>query len=195
MSGGSPFPEYPENPYASGDEFQRKPVDIELPEGQERGKVSQIPVLGTLIVVQAVLELLLGVGFLVMAFALPEEIAQQLRNDPQFQQQQNMTPEEFTRAMMAGLVFFGIALSVLAFLTFIAGFRTIRHRGRILSIVVLTLGVVPVFSCYCFPTALALFIYGLIVLLNDPVKRAFELGEQGYSGTEIQTAFARLPLG
>jgi len=194
MSADNPFPEYPENPYASGEEFKRKPVEIELAEGQERGRVGQITVLGALMIVQAVLELLMAVAFVFFAFAMPEEMARQMRNDPQFQQQQNMTPEELMRAMTIGCAILGTALSVLGILTFISGFRTIRHRGRVMAIVVLSLGLVPLFSCYCFPTALALFVYGLIVLLNDPVKEAFALGEQGHTPAEIQTAFARLPL-
>ena len=47
-------------------------------------------------------------------------------------------------------------------------------------------------GCYCLPTAIGLFVYGLIVLLNEPVKRAFAMGEQGRTAAEIQNHFARL---
>ena len=55
------------------------------------------------------------------------------------------------------------------------------------------LSILTIAGCYCLPTAIGLFIYGLIVLLNPSVKRAFEMGEQGYSANKIQNHFARLP--
>ena len=56
----------------------------------------------------------------------------------------------------------------------------------------LCVGMVSIMTCYCFPTSLALAIYGLVVLLSQPVKLAFDLGDQGYDPTEIQKAFLML---
>ena len=41
------------------------------------------------------------------------------------------------------------------------------------AIVMLCTGMLSIATCYCFPTRFALAIYGLIVLLNGPVKLAF----------------------
>lgn len=68
----------------------------------------------------------------------------------------------------------------------------LKFRGRTLGIVALSSGLLSIAGCYCLPTAIGLFIYGLIVLLNEPVKRAFAMGEQGRSASEIQTHFDRL---
>jgi hypothetical protein len=56
------------------------------------------------------------------------------------------------------------------------------------------MGLLTLLTCYCFPTSLGLFIYGLIVLLNDSVKLGFELADRGYSSAEIKRAFAQLPI-
>jgi len=44
-------------------------------------------------------------------------------------------------------------------------------------------------SCYCAPTSIALFVYGLIVYLNSDVATAFEMAEQGVSPKEIKATF------
>jgi hypothetical protein len=72
------------------------------------------------------------------------------------------------------------------------GIRMLKFRGRTLGIVALSSGLLSIAGCYCLPTAIGLFIYGLIVLLNEPVKRAFAMGEQGRSASEIQNQFDRL---
>ena len=46
--------------------------------------------------------------------------------------------------------------------------------------------VASMFTGYCAPTAIALLIYGLIIYLNDDVRRAFEMGEQGYPPEHIK---------
>jgi hypothetical protein len=73
------------------------------------------------------------------------------------------------------------------------GIRMMKFRGYKLGIIALSGGLLTIFGCYCAPTAIALFIYGLIVMLNPQVKQAFEMGEQGRSPADIQNHFARLP--
>ncbi|MEZ6058817.1 MAG: hypothetical protein R3C19_00480 [Planctomycetaceae bacterium] len=195
MSHDNPFPEYPANPYASEDPSLRTPTDIELPDGQQRGKVSQISTVGILMIVQGALWILCGIGGVVMAFVFPRILQEQMMNNPALQNNPNqLPPEQLGQIMMAVYGVGGGALLLLGLLTLFSGFRIHRHRGRVLGIVTLSLGLGTILTCYCFPTALALFIYGLIVLLDRSVKKAFELGETGYSPLEIQTAFARLPL-
>jgi hypothetical protein len=70
-----------------------------------------------------------------------------------------------------------------------AGLRNYCFRGRTLGIVALACGMLTVLTCYCFPTAAALGVYGLIVYLNPEVSEAFRMGEAGRDSAEIVAAF------
>lgn len=87
----------------------------------------------------------------------------------------------------------GLVLLSIGILGVWGGVRIMKFRSYTLGIVALSGGLLAIFGCYCAPTAIALFIYGLIVLLNPQVKQAFEMGEQGHSPADIQNHFARLP--
>lgn len=87
----------------------------------------------------------------------------------------------------------GLVSLVIGVLGIWAGMRMIKFKGRTLGFVALSSGLLSIAGCYCFPTAIGLFIYGLIVLLNASVKRAFDMAEEGCSANEIQNHFARLP--
>ena len=102
-------------------------------------------------------------------------------------------PAGFEWMMLAVYGSMGLAFFVTGVLGIWAGIRMIKFRGRKLGFVALSVGLLSFFGCYCLPTAIGLFIYGLIVLLNPSVKRAFEMGEEGYTANEIQNHFARLP--
>ena len=69
-----------------------------------------------------------------------------------------------------------------------AGIKNLKYRSRTLGIAALCLGIVPVFTCYCAPTAIGILIYGLIIYLNRDVSRAFEMGEQGISPEQIKNS-------
>ena len=102
-------------------------------------------------------------------------------------------PAGFEWIMLAVYGSMGLVSLVIGVLGIWAGIRMLKFRGRTLGIVALSSGLLSMFGCYCLPTAIGLFIYGLIVLLNEPVKRAFAMGEQGRTASEIQNQFARLP--
>ena len=102
-------------------------------------------------------------------------------------------PAGFEWIMLAFYGSMGLIFLVVGVLGIWAGIRMLKFRGRTLGIVALSSGLLSMFGCYCLPTAIGLFIYGLIVLLNEPVKRAFAMGEQGRTASEIQNQFARLP--
>ncbi|MBC7964884.1 MAG: hypothetical protein H7Z17_03070 [Fuerstia sp.] len=95
--------------------------------------------------------------------------------------------------MMATYGGMGLVSFVTGVLGIWAGIRMLSFRGRTFGIVAVSLGLLSLFGCYCLPTAIGLFAYGLIVLLNPSVKRAFEIAEQGYKPNEIQNHYARLP--
>ena len=102
-------------------------------------------------------------------------------------------PAGFELIMLAMYGSMGLISLVIGVLGIWAGIRMLKFRGRTLGIVALSSGLLSIAGCYCLPTAIGLFIYGLIVLLNEPVKRAFAMGEQGTSAADIQNQFARLP--
>ena len=101
-------------------------------------------------------------------------------------------PVGFEWMMLAIYGSMGLVSLVIGVLGIWAGIRMMRFRGRTFGIVALSSGLLSLAGCYCLPTAIGLFVYGLIVLLNPSVKHAFEMGEQGHSANEIQNHFARL---
>jgi hypothetical protein len=117
---------------------------------------------------------------------------EQFRANPAFQQDNGLQPETMSQILV--IVYGSLAgvMLVIGVLRIVAGIGVLRFRGRVFGMVTLVAGLGVVVSCYCLPTSIALAIYGLIVLLDRPVVTAFELGQQGYSSDEIQTAFARL---
>ena len=127
----------------------------------------------------------------VLTTFMPTLIAQ-MQNQPGAQNPNGMDPAAISRIMLATYGGMAIVLLLMGILNTLSGFRLVKFQGRIFGIVSLCLGFGTIISCYCFPTAMAVAIYGLIVLLNQPVITAFELGRQGYSSNQIQRAFARL---
>ena len=202
MSSDNPFRD-PTNPYRSDvegsaayDEATMDPNgEIAIPSGMRRGMVGHVPVVGWLMVVQGVLELVVGTGLIAAAYFLPAQMAPQVQNNPAIQNQgANFTPDQM--ALFITVVYGGMgAISlVLGLLSVFAGYRMTRFRSHTLGIVALCGGFFTIFGgCYCFPTALALGIYGLIVMLGEPVKCAFAMGKRGNSVKHVKEAFPVLP--
>ncbi|TWU10074.1 hypothetical protein Pla52o_57780 [Novipirellula galeiformis] len=164
-----------------------------LPAGQSRGMVSQVPILGVLMIVQAVLVGLMGLlvagyaVFMPMIFRqMSEEAAKQGGNPVPM-------PAQMELGMQIGLAALAVSVFAIAALTLFAGVRMLKYQSRTLSIVTLCIGMLLCLTCYCAPTQIALAIYGLIVLLNGPVVDAFRFAERGHSAREIQQAFLSLP--
>jgi hypothetical protein len=73
-------------------------------------------------------------------------------------------------------------------LNILAGLRTRRFQNRLLAIVALVTNAVYMFSFFslpCLPSALALMIFGLIVMLNQDVRRAFAGTSMGSGTPEV----------
>jgi hypothetical protein len=73
----------------------------------------------------------------------------------------------------------------------IAGVRIVRFRGRVFGLIALFTNVLPLITCYCAPTSIAMMVYGLIVLFQPDVARAFELVAAGASPDEAVRKFTR----
>ena len=121
----------------------------------------QLPVIGILTIVQASLELLVGV---LLAFAAV--MMGIMQNNPNLMRQPNAPP------MFWMTVGYGVVASVIGIVALIrltSGIMILRRRGRMFSIVISILGLVTVFTCYCSLTSIGLCVYSLIVLIQPSV--------------------------
>ena len=162
------------NPYSDNDpqspyEFQSQTPNAfpsQNPTGISDAYVKQIPVVGILNLVQAVLELIVCVILIGVAVMIPF-----MQNDPKFKNIPNAPPMAW---IAIGYAIFGALLGVMALLRLAAGTMILRKRGRIFSIVASVLGLASVFTCYCSLTSIALCIYSLIILVQPSVMEEFD---------------------
>lgn len=180
-----------ENPYASptptnlfGDLHPKSPPP---PGGaRERGLVGHVRILGILLMVHGVFALLCGLMFAGMAILFPMIFVM----DPPPRGAPNAPPPEaigwFIGAIYGGI---GFVTLLAGGLQIYAGYKTYLFRQRKLGILSVILGAGASLSCYCSITAIGLLIYGLIVYLDNSVKQAFELGDQGYAPDQIDALF------
>jgi hypothetical protein len=93
--------------------------------------------------------------------------------------------------MSAIYIGWGVLIAVVGILNGIAGFRIMSLRGRALALVALFTNIVVVMTCYCGPTAIGMMIYGLIVLFQSDVARAFEAVGRGENPEDVVSRFNR----
>jgi hypothetical protein len=181
-----PFSTNAGNPYAFNQTTSPPPSG-------SRGMVNHVMALSILMIVQGALCALCGLGAAAMAFVMPAMIRAQANMPGGPGAPAPPMPAEMETIMLVMYGGAGLVLLSIGILGIWGGVRTMKFRGYTMGIVALSGGLLAIFGCYCAPTAIALFIYGLIVLLNPQVKQAFEMGEKGYSPADIQSHFARLP--
>lgn len=183
------------NPYSPthSDQISDSVIPTEFGDITSRGMVGQVQILGVLMIVQGVLVSILGVAIAGYAILMPTFMQQaQQQAAGQGGNAAPMPPNIGLWFLVVGGLL-GLMMLAIGSLTVYAGVLTMKLRGRMLSIVMLCTGLLTVLTCYCLPTQIALSIYGLIVLLNGPVRDAFRLAEQGHSARRIQLAFMSLP--
>ncbi|MDP1560345.1 MAG: hypothetical protein Q8M16_03005 [Pirellulaceae bacterium] len=131
---------------------------------------NQVPVIGILMIVQGVLELLLGLVMFGVAGYFPFLMAM----NPGMGQGPGQGPGP-PPVWIISIVYvvFGLGMSIPGILRIYAGYNVYRFRRRIFAIVANCLGFVTLITCYCAPTAIALGVYSLIVLLQPSVVYAF----------------------
>ena len=178
-----------DNPYASPPPLEPRFGDV-APQAdanyRPRGMVGHVRVLGILMIVQGALDIAMGVMLIVMAIIMP----MMMQNDPAFQRPGvDAPPQAFFIGMMIGYGGIGLTITAVALLNIYAGWQTFNFRQRNLGMIGIALGPLAILTCYCFPTSLALLIYGLIVFLNPSVVEAFRLGKEGRSADEIDAMF------
>lgn len=178
-----------ENPYASPpppSKFSDLPPSAVAPgDVVVRGLVGHVRVIAILMIVQAVLQALMGLYFAVIGVFLGFTMG----NDPAFRRGPNPPPEWLPWVLATGFVLFGVVILVSSGVMIWAGIRSFSFRSRKLNIIALIAGSLSVLTCYCAPTSIGLLVYGLIVYLNPSVKQAFEMGDQGLAADQIDAAF------
>jgi hypothetical protein len=183
------------NPYspARSDRLANSAVSVELSDITARGMVGQVQILGVLMIVQGVFISFAGTAIIGYAILMPRFLQQMQQQAAG--QGGNAAPMPPNMGLWFGVVggLLGLLMLAIGVLTVFAGVRAMKFRGRMFSIVMLCTGLLTILTCYCLPTQIALSIYGMIVLLNSPVRDAFRLAEQGHSAREIQLAYLSLP--
>jgi hypothetical protein len=175
------------NPYQSPSPNAYQPLGAPgyVPSDPGYGWVNQIRIFAVLNAVQGVLEVLMALLYISMAFFVPAMMQLERANNPNVRQ----PPEELFWFMLAVYGGMGLAVLVAAILRLCAAWSNYKYRGRTLAIVSVVGGMLSMLGCYCAPTAVALLVWGLILMLNPAVKAAFEMGEQGYAPDQILAAF------
>ena len=178
-----------ENPYSA-------PVKIDpdyrgdIGTGGRGTYVRQVKALSICMIIQGALEILVGLGYIAMAFVVPA-----MMNQPGFggpnagpQQAEELAMVRNILWMTYGL---GGGVAILAGLLRIpAGIRGLYFRGYRLGLVSHFAGMLNLMTCYCIPTSFGLCIWGCIVYFNFDVKQAFKLGAQGHSSADIEAQYS-----
>ncbi|HEU4389528.1 MAG TPA: hypothetical protein VFV34_17115 [Blastocatellia bacterium] len=150
------------------------------PPPRRSNTVGQVKVVAILMIVQGSLVCLVGLLLLIMG---PAMFA--LSGSSEFS-----TESDRIGATVAGAVYMvlGALILIVGGLNILAGVKNLKYRGRTLGLAAISIGLIAMFTCYCSITAIGLFIYGLIVYMNQDVRRAFEMGEQGATPDQIMNS-------
>ena len=164
-----------DNPYQSPRE-----APLEAAAVSRGGRAKQIPVVAILLIVQGALELLMGGFYLISGGIVATIMARQ--PPPAGNPNLPFSPVWFMGGMYAVMGFGALAVAALKIF---AGWRNYSFRGRTWGVAALVSGMASLVTCYCFPTALLLMIYGLIVYLSADAAWAFSMGDQGLSRDQV----------
>jgi hypothetical protein len=152
--------------------------------------VSQVPIIGILLIVNGVLCILYGIVLMGMGPFMQWMFGMQAAQAPPEAQAQLKQMQEMMRIFTYVYVVQGIANAVGGAINIAAGIPAMRYRRRTFVIVGLFSTVATFASCYCLPTSLGLMIWGLIVMFQKDVDEAFKMGAAGRSVDEIKSRFA-----
>ncbi len=151
--------------------------------------VTNIPVIAVLLIVQGIMEALMGVLYVAMGPAMFALL--KFAPPPSSSAGGGPPPDAVFGILSAVYIVIGVLVLVAGGLKIFAGVKNMKFRSRTLGIVALSSGALTILSCYCLPTALALMVFGLVVYLNDESTRAFQMGEEGTPPDEIKAAFLK----
>jgi len=182
-------PEPSENPYAAPDPSVNYARSDAVLAG-EYGMVNQVTIVGILQIVLGAMELMMGALFVGMTFFFSfmfDEMQAQASSPP---------PPD---VMFLGIqVYYGIAgglVLIFSIIRIAAGIRSFWFKSRTLMLVSLIGGMVSTLTCYCAPFSVGLGIYGLVVILNSGVSKAYRMAAEGVPPEEIKKRFAASAFG
>lgn len=173
-----------QNPYASQD-LVPQAVEVAQLQAMHAGWIPQIKVIGFLSIAQGVLELLMGTSMVVGSYW----IGTLLKMQPA--EAGPPPPEEMIQFLQGIYLGFGVLAMAMALVRFLTAYGCFAFRGRTWIIVSLFAGLATAFTGVCGLTSVGLCIYGLVVMFNAGVARAFEMVAEGRSVLEVKGLFAQ----
>lgn len=181
-----------DNPYRAPQVGPAMPAatSAPMPPPQPPGLVSHVRIVAVLMMVQGVLAACFGLFYCSIGFVIPVFMEVAGRKDPNFNAGNDQKMVWLFTALYVAL---GAPTMAAGILGIVAGIKGYGFRGRTLSIAALVTGIISIATCYCGPTAIALAVYGLIVLLNQEVTQAFQMRQQGYSSEQVLATFSPYP--
>jgi len=149
--------------------------------------VGHVRIFAVLNAVQGMLEILMGLMLTAIGGMLP--FISQMKEMKEAETPEGMPPEQFF--WVFGGIYIAIGLVALAsgILRIVAGVQNYRFKSRVLGLVSVIVGVAPVFTCYCAPTAIGMLVYGLIIHLDPAVVAAFKMVAEGKTASQVLAAF------
>ncbi len=152
--------------------------------------VRQVTLVAVFSIVQGSLECLAGLFYAAMGPLMGGFMKMAADQEARHGATPSGMPPALASGMFAGVyLLLGLATLAVGVLRIVAGIRGLKYQGRTLGIISFAAGVIPLVTCYCAPTSLAVGIYGLIVYLSSDVARAFEMAKGGLSADQIKAAF------
>lgn len=173
----------PINPYEPGISESHGPSSANSgPFPANPGMIRQVPVVAILSIIQGSLEVLVGLFFVAMG-----PIVGTVMQNAELQNPNAQPPPEEMMWFVYGLYgAMGLMGLLAGAIKIAAGVQNLKYKNRVLGFVAMGSCIASLFTCYCIPTAIALAIYGLIVLCDGGVARAFQLASQGYTPQQIK---------
>jgi hypothetical protein len=149
--------------------------------------VGHIRIFSVLNAVQGILETLMGLGASALGVLMP--FISRMKEVQESKADGEMPPEQIL--WFAGAIYLGIGVVALVsgILRIIAGIQNYRLKSRVLGLVSVIVGVAPIFTCYCAPTAIGMLVYGLIIHLDPAVVAAFKMVAEGKTASQVLAAF------
>jgi hypothetical protein len=144
--------------------------------------VSQVPIIGILMIVNGSLQVLLSLVYLILVpFVLAD------RGFGGFGRFGGFGGDE--RLFMIIMIVMGILVLATGVMNIIGGILGMKYHGRGFIITALFMNILPLCTIYCLPTSLGLMIWGLIVMFNGETARAFAYSAEGHSPSEVKSRF------
>ncbi len=169
------------NPYAN--DAKTDPHVASTVAARNASMVKQVTLLGVLQMLMGAMEAMVALLLLFSAVIMPAAIAQAKKSP------QGDFPTEMMGALVAYYYFIGTSVLLVGILRGISGIFCFFYVGRWFIILTLFLGLVSVGTFYCALFAIALAVYGMILLLHPAVIRAFDMKKQGLSVSSIKDYF------